>query len=262
MEVNVLGPVEVWHAGRPVDLPGRQHRLVLGILILFHGELVPTDRLVDLLWHEHPPRRARASLHSRVSELRASLGDLCMTGARLVTRGNGYLLDIPDEQVDARRFRRVLAGWRGVGNDCVVRGCLKAAIRLWRGPVLGGELTGAAHATICHGLESARLTATEDLFEVELRLGNHQLLADEIVGLVAANPTRERLLGQAMVALSRVGRTAEALQAYERYRRWLGDEFGADPGGPVRQIHLALLRGDASAQAATTAAADATAMRP
>ena len=254
MGVNVLGPVEVWHAGLPVDLPGRQHRLVLGVLALFQGELVTADRLVDLLWQDHPPRRARASIHSRVSELRASLREFCRSEARLVTRGNGYSLEIPDEQVDARRFRRILAGWRTVGSDSVVRGCLQTAIGLWRGPVLGGELTGAAHAAMCYGLESARLTASEDLFEVELRLGNHQLVADEIVGLVAANPTRERLLGQAMLALYRVGRTAEALQAYDRYRRWLADEFGADPGNALRQIQLTVLRDVAGQQTEPPAA--------
>lgn len=242
MEVRVLGPVEVWHAGRPVDLPGRQHRLVLGILTLSDGQLVPADRLVDLLWPERPPRRARAALHSRVSELRAALGEPCRTEKPLVTRGDGYLLDVPDQQVDARRFRQILRGWRGVGKDQVVRECLRTAVGLWRGPVLGGELSGAAHAAVCHGLESARLTAAEDLFEVELRLGNHHQVVDDLVGLVAAHPARERLRGQAMLALHRVGRTAEALQEYGRYRRWLGDRFGADPGAPLRHIHLTLLR--------------------
>ncbi|HEY7489370.1 MAG TPA: BTAD domain-containing putative transcriptional regulator, partial [Streptosporangiaceae bacterium] len=47
-----------------------------------------------------------------------------------------------------------------------------------------------------------------------------------------------------MLALHRNGRTADALTAYEQVKQRLADELGIDPGDQLRQLHLAILRGD------------------
>jgi DNA-binding SARP family transcriptional activator len=57
-------------AGAELPLGGPRHRKLLAVLLLNPDELVPTDRLVDALWGESPPRSARDMLHVRVSELR------------------------------------------------------------------------------------------------------------------------------------------------------------------------------------------------
>ena len=48
-----------------------------------------------------------------------------------------------------------------------------------------------------------------------------------------------------MLILHRGGNTAAALRTYERTRRWLADELGADPGPELRATHMAILRGQA-----------------
>lgn len=76
MEIRVLGPVEVLGETGTVNLSRRQHRLMLGILALEANNVVTTDRLIGLIWTDRPPRRSRAVIHSRMSEIRAALGDL------------------------------------------------------------------------------------------------------------------------------------------------------------------------------------------
>lgn len=55
MEVRILGPLEVVHAGTPVVLGGSKQRAVLAILALRVNRVVSTDFLVDGLWGTAPP---------------------------------------------------------------------------------------------------------------------------------------------------------------------------------------------------------------
>lgn len=246
MEVRVLGAVEVRITDGAVHLARRQQRLILGILAIEANRVVTRDRLSDLIWGSQPPRLARAVLQSRVSELRATLARHLHAdhGRGVLTQGGGYVLDIKPELVDVHRFRTLLTEAQSAASPEEARRLLRSALGLWRGQVLSGWLPAEAHATLCGGIEADRLTAAEDLFEIELQLGNHHATANEITSMATAHPTHERLVAQAMTALHRTGRTAEALLAFDRCRRWLADELGVDPGIELRDLYLALLRGE------------------
>lgn len=246
MELRVLGPVEVIIHGAPVRLAKRQHRLIMGILGIEANRSVSTGRLIDLLWGDRPPARPRAVLHSRLSELRAVLraaGDGTAHRA-IITGDDGYALRIPTRMVDAHRFWELVTDSRRTGSDLRLRAVLRQALELWRGPVLGGWSAAGPTDGLLGSLESARLTAAEDLYEVELRLGNHRSIADELVALSAAHPTRDRLTAAVMLALHRAGRSAEAVSIFHQRRVWLSTELGVDPAPVVKQLHVAVLRHD------------------
>jgi DNA-binding SARP family transcriptional activator len=246
VEVRVLGPVEVLIHGNQLYLAKRQHRLIVGILGIEVNQSVPSGRLIDLMWGERPPARPRAVLHSRISELRAVLrGTAGGTAHRaLVTEHDGYMLRLPARMVDAHRFRELITLARQIQSDPLLRDMLRQALDLWRGPVLGGWSPTSPNHSLCHSLESARLTTAENLHEAELRLGNHQSIVDELIGLSAANPSRDRLTAALMVALHRAGRSTEAVAIYRQRRVWLRSEFGVDPAPSLQQLHLAILRQD------------------
>src|SRR6201999_2305232 len=63
-------------------------------------------------------------------------------------------------------------------------------------------------------LEELRLTAAELVLDADLAAGRDQDVVAEVDALLTANPLRERLHGQRMLALYRAGRQAEALDAY------------------------------------------------
>src|SRR5215207_2201247 len=138
MEFGVLGPLEVRHGDRPVPVRGRVQRALLARLILNLGESVPDDRLLEDLWGDDQPASGGTALRVRVSQLRKALaaGD---SEAAIVSRGSGYALEADPEQVDSRRFERLLdAGRRAMrdGRPTEALELLGEGLSLWRGPPL------------------------------------------------------------------------------------------------------------------------------
>jgi DNA-binding SARP family transcriptional activator len=108
LEYRILGPVEVAGETGPLSLGGQKQRALLGLLILSAGTVVSTDRIVDQLWGEHPPKAVLASLQNFVSQLRRLLG-----ADALVRKPPGYMLRVGPEQVDLLRFESLVAEARG-----------------------------------------------------------------------------------------------------------------------------------------------------
>ena len=90
-------------------------------------------------------------------------------------------------------------------------------------------------------LNGLRLDAIERLSEARLMLGEHQQLVAELESLVAQHPLRERLWAHLMLALYRSDRQADALRAYGRLRRRLGEELGIEPSRELARLEEAIL---------------------
>ena len=73
VDVRVLGPLEVWRDGTEVAVGASKQRALLALLVVRGGE-VGRDVLIDALWGERPPARARNTLQVYVSSLRKALG--------------------------------------------------------------------------------------------------------------------------------------------------------------------------------------------
>jgi DNA-binding SARP family transcriptional activator len=239
LEFRILGPLEATRDGAPVTLGGPKQRALLAYLLLRRGELVSSDRLVDELWGEHPPRTATTSLQNLVSHLRKALGADAVT-----TRPPGYVFNLNGGALDLARFERLVAEANGTEPEDRQR-LLREALALWRGPPLA-EFTYEpfAEGEIAR-LEELRLVATEDLNDAELELGRAPQLVGELERLVAQHPARERLRAQLMLALYRAGRQADALYAFQEARRALA-ESGLDPSPALKALHASILRQEAS----------------
>ena len=66
----------------------------------------------------------------------------------------------------------------------------------------------------------------------------------ELEGVTAEHPLRERLRAQQMLALYRSGRQAEALAAFQTFRRMLADELGIEPSTSLRELERRMLQQD------------------
>jgi predicted ATPase/DNA-binding SARP family transcriptional activator len=247
LDVGVLGPLEVRSGPARIGIPGRRLKALLGLFALRAERPVTVEQLVDATWEEGkaPPTAAR-TIRSQVAHLRRALRDHDANAAdALRPHPPGYVLGIPKTAVDGFRFESMVAA----GRDAIRSGAyttaaaeLDCALALWRGDVLSGcGLYGWARAEATRLAES-RLTAAEDRLEIEVRLGGYRAAAKELEYLVACHPYRERVWELLMVALYADSRRADALAAYQKVRKVLGDELGVDPGPRLTELEMLVLR--------------------
>jgi DNA-binding SARP family transcriptional activator len=248
LDLRVLGPLEAHRDDGPIPLGGQKQRALLGLLVLNAGRVVATDRLLDELWGEQPPRTAPTSLQNMVSNLRKALG-----AERLETRPPGYRLCVEQEETDLGRFERLVADARGRSGEERSQ-VLSSALALWRGAPLADFAFETFAQSEIRRLDERRLATLEERLDADLDCGRHSELVGELEALVEQQPFRERLRAQLMVALYRSGRQAEALQGYHDARRALVDELGIEPGRPLQDLFARILRQDRSLELATAIA--------
>jgi WD40 repeat protein/DNA-binding SARP family transcriptional activator len=253
MDFRILGPLEVVGEGGAVALGGIKPRAVLAVLLLHPNEPVSADRLALALWGADAPAGAAKTVQVHVSRLRKALGDAEI----LTTTPGGYRLRVRAGELDAERFellaedgRRALAAGQ-VEHAAAV---LRDALSMWRGPPLEDLAFEPFAPTEIARLEEQRLAVLEARVEADLAVGRHGELLGELQRLRTGHPSRERFVGQLMLALYRCGRQAEALEAYRQARRVFVDELGVEPGPEVRRLHEAILRQDASLELTTALA--------
>jgi DNA-binding SARP family transcriptional activator len=243
-QCGVLGPLEAAVRGAPVDLGSPRQRVLLALLITQANEVMSVGSLIDALWPEDPPDTAANIIQGYVSELRKRLGR-----EAIATRGRGYAAVLDDEDLDLRRFERLLLhGSRALerGDAAAAAEQLAEALALWRGPALA-DLDGSdAVRSITARLDELRMLAHERRIEADIACGRHRAVIPELEALVAKHAFRERLRAQLMIALYRSGRQADALAVYRAGRELLADRLGLEPGAALHDLQQAILAHDAS----------------
>jgi ABC-type transport system substrate-binding protein/DNA-binding SARP family transcriptional activator/DNA-binding beta-propeller fold protein YncE len=248
IDFRLLGPLEACANGRAIDIGGLKQRALLAMLLLRANEPVPRGVLVRQLWGEHPPTGAHHSLEVYVSRLRKTL-DAVTEEPVVLTRPGAYLLRIAAEQLDVNRFEQLAGEGRcALAANAPERAAanLREALALWRGaPLADLRDEPFAQAEIAR-LEELHVGLIEDRIATDLALGRHADVVTELKALVAADPLRERLHQQLMIALYRCGQQAEALARYQSARRTLVGELGIEPGRALQGLQRAILQQDAS----------------
>jgi DNA-binding SARP family transcriptional activator len=250
MLYRLLGPLEVRRDGEPLSFSPRQ-RIVLSMLLVEPNRVVAVDRLVDSVWDATPPSTAKEQIRICVSSIRRKLiaGGVPNT---IVTRPPGYSIRCTKENLDLLVFESLVSSGRA---DAVRHRYAEAAdafgraLALWRGRPLAG-VNSQLIESIGVGFDERRLAVTEEYVAAQLRLGDQQEparqheLISELAELVTANPFREQLRAQLMIALHRAGRRAEALETYRSGRQLFVEKLGLEPGRELLHIEQAILRGD------------------
>jgi DNA-binding SARP family transcriptional activator len=246
MEFRVLGPIELWSAGRRQDLGRARARSILAMLLLTPRALVPAETLIDRLWDTEPPAKARESLSVYVARLRASLREAVGDDLRLLGRAQGYLLEVDPETIDVHQFRRLRRqadALAASGDYEPAAELLRESDLLWRGQALAG-IGGDWAARMRDALEEERRAALLERVGCELELGQHAELVGELSQLLVQYPSDETLVGHQMMALCRSGRPADALTLYRETRDRLVEEQGAEPGTGLSGLQQRILGGD------------------
>lgn len=238
LTVELLGPLRVAVAGRPVELPAGRLRAVLAVLAMSAGRPVAAERLASAVWGADPGGDPRAVVRTNVMRLRRALG--APDGQLVAARAGGYLLAAGPDQVDALRFGRLLDGAAAAPDPEDERSLLAAALALWRGSPFDGIRSEWLEQVAAPALAQRYLAALERRVDLDLAAGAPPDPA-ELAEPADRHPLRESLWVRLLRVLEAAGRPAEALERYETIRRRLADELGTDPSPQLRQVHADLL---------------------
>lgn len=247
MGLRILGPLELVTDHRSAKIGGPRERAVLAVLALRANRLTTVEQLIDAVWGEDPPSTARGQIQGCISNLRKLLDDAELQ-ALIETQSAGYQLTVTAAELDSEKFAQLVAVAQRqatAGELAEAAASLRTALELWRGPPLEGIASDYVQRSAML-LADGRLSAIEERVRLDLELGRHDEIGNELRGLVAEYPLRERLYGFLMLALYRSGHQAEALEVCRRARVTLIDEVGIDLSPKLQNLERAMLNRDPS----------------
>jgi DNA-binding SARP family transcriptional activator len=245
----VLGLLSITDGRDTVVLQPSKPTSLLAALLLHPGTVVSAELLQHVVWGDRPPAGGRSALHTCVLRLRRLFTKYGVADDAIEAVPGGYRLNADADTLDLLRFRDLLARAEAGDDPESELRLARAALRLWKGPLLANVHSDELHRDHVPRLAEERLLAVERVFDGELRLGRHREMIAEVREAVRADPGHEGLSALLIEALYRSGRRAEALAEYRRIHSHLTAELGLEPGPVLRGLQLAVLRGEPPGEA-------------
>ncbi|MVU81333.1 hypothetical protein GPX89_29335 [Nocardia sp. ET3-3] len=253
IEARMLGPLHISVNDNRATLSAAKPRTLLALLAINAGRQLSTERLINEIWEEDPPRSAASTLQTYILRIRRLLGDAIGEGPTAVaatllrTVSGGYALTPDRSWVDVHEFRGLaeqaeMADRRGQTAEAA--DLYRSAEMLWSGSALIDIEQGPMLRAEVAGLEQTLLCVTERRIAAEMRLGRHRAVLGELASLVARHQFHEDLHAQYMIALHRSGNRSGALEVFHRIRRSMNAELGLEPSRHLRVLQQAIINAD------------------
>ncbi|MFG3305344.1 BTAD domain-containing putative transcriptional regulator [Streptomyces wuyuanensis] len=245
MRFQLLGPLSITDGSDTVVLPPSKPTILLASLLLHANTVVSVEYLQRTMWGEEQPATARAALQTCVLRLRRLFVKHGVTGAPIEAVPGGYRISAGPESLDLIGFRervRLAAAYaHDPGKELHT---LEDALSLWQGPLLANVRSDVLRRDEVPRLAEERLRTVEKVCDLQLALGRCGEALVALWGATRAHPGHERFREQLIEALYRSGRQTEALAEYRRVKAYLRAELGVDPSPALRELELAILRGE------------------
>ena len=249
LRIYLTGRMSVEHQGKLVDqdaFPAAQGLLAFARLVMDRRHAVSRDDLAQLLWPEKLPRTWEASLSAVVSKLRVILGKAGLKKGEVLSSALGcYQMNLPskawvDVEAAASAIHEAEAA-RKAKKMAQSFSPAQIAFQISRRPFLAGgegpwvdgerEKLGTFFVRSCECLADCYIWNGEPSRAIEVS----QLV-------VAREPFRETAYQLLMRAHAAAGNRAEALWVYEKCRKLIADELGADPSPATKAVYLQVLK--------------------
>ena len=242
VQFRVLGPLEVDAGDGPIPLGGPKQRAVLANLLIRANQVVPADVLIDDVWGEETPEKARHILQTYVSNLRKSLGD-----GRLEGRPSGYLLVVEPFELDAARFDSLVADAKKAlpVDPSVAIDTIEDALALWRGPALADLTDQPSLLAEAARLDELRIEAQGDRIEgcwhrANMRQGARGTRATAGAASAPRNPVGACRCSPTTAAADRPTPSMPTGGPASSWRI----ELGIDPSPELARLHERILKQD------------------
>lgn len=245
--LRLLGGVRLEDASGPLaGEPAQRHRLaLLAVLMLAADHRLPREKILALLWPEHPPDGARRLLNTSIYVLRRALGT-----EAILSEGSDLRLDPTCLACDALQFL-----------DAIERGDADAALSLHTGPFMAGFFLDDAQPfdqwqdAERERMAAALLTGLEAWAQAAERASDPSAAIAYWRRLAAHRPEHAGAALGLMRCLEAVGDRAGALRAADAHAEVLRVEFDAAPDPAVQQL-AARMRARPTSVAGSHAAAE------
>ncbi len=227
------------------DLPGRQGRTALALLVTERDRPVSRDELGDELWPREPPPAWEKAIMAVVSKLRAALRGAGLGDTALTTSFGCYQLHLPaDAWVDieaaadsVHRAETALAA----GDPRAAYPWAYVAYHVARRPFLAGD-DGPWVRRKRNQLRDIHLRALECTVECAAANGELAEAVQAAEDALAIEPFRETIYQRLMRAHFAAGNRAEALRAYQRCRSVLAEELGVPPSPETQAVYTVIIQ--------------------
>lgn len=234
LQIRLAGAFQAAIAGKPIDIPTRTSRMLLGYLALAPDMSERRSRLAGLLWEDSDEAGARRNLRQAVHQLRIAIGQ---EWAGLLANRTTIGLDTNLIQTDIGDTTQMLEA--GEIPQMLTR-TQQFPDRLLEEFVDRGDLT-----TGWLSLQRRQLEAT-------LRSGLERLMggsapdtaATAAQALLALDSTDERAARFLIQLYWQNGDTGRALRIYEELWNHLDEAYAMEPSGPTQDLIAAVKLGD------------------
>jgi DNA-binding SARP family transcriptional activator len=255
MEFRILGPLyaDAGTGNGPATIRQPLLRSALAVLLLRANRPCPRAWLVEALWGAEPPGSPEDALRVCISRLRRCLGDCASRLDRVGPPGGsapghrqqrGYLMRVRPGELDLDEFTDLAAQGQAeldMGDAAAAAGSLTQALALWADPPLPDLPDTPLIAAAVRELANQRRAAEDALIDARLAASEAELVLTQLRAAVLAEPGRERSCSQLMRAYHALGMRKEALDVYQRARRAVLEEQGAEPGPVLGVLHRQIL---------------------
>jgi WD40 repeat protein/DNA-binding SARP family transcriptional activator len=221
-------------------------------LVVDSPRVCSADRLADALYRGDLPPTWRKVVQGCVVRLRRALGAHAIS-----TQSDGYRLELGDDEIDVRRFERLLTQAEELS---AVGAPERAALTLTEAMLLvAGEpfydLDGWEPGTAARARETELVRLAEErLVSALLASGQYMLALARAAQGVETEPLREQRWAALALAQYQTGRQGEALGTIDRARRVLAEELGLNLGVELAGLEGAIVAQDPSLAGAAPAA--------
>ena len=248
--IYLTGRISFEHGERLITedaLPGRQGRLAAAYLIASRHRPVTRAELADVLWSGEPPPESDAAISAILSKLRATMRTAGLPDA---IEARSTLISVslpPGTWIDTEAAGNSLDEAEGAlreGAASRAWACANVAVSIASRPFLPDH-EAAWIETRRTWQRSVLMRGLECLARASEEAGQMALAIEHVLSVLELEPFRESAYRDLMRLHHLMGNRAEALRVYERCRRLLRDELGADPSPRTASAFLAILRDEA-----------------
>ncbi len=255
IKIHTLGRFDLFRDDKPVNFSGKIQKKpleMLKALIAFGGRDVAEDRIIDALWPDTEGDLGHKSFETTLQRLRRLLGN----DAALRLQDGQLSLDERLCWVDARAFEEAVRSVEcGVRNEkpekeksaienpkSEILQRVERALQLYRGHFLPSDTMLAWSATARERLRSRFLGLIVRAGEALEEAGRWKRAGELFEQGIEKDPACEEFYQQLMLCRKRLGQEAGAVEAYNRCRKMLSQEFGLEPSSRTEEIRMSVMR--------------------